>query len=139
MVPPVKTAVIDIGSNTLLLLIVDERLQRVVDLCRFGRLGKGLDASGRLAPDAIAKSLAICREYRTVMDEHGVTAPHIIATQALREAKNAAEFVGAAEQILGATIEVIGGGREAELAYQSVARTFPELAGTPFVVVDVGG
>ena len=41
-----NTAVIDIGTNTLLLLIVDEQLRRVVDLCRFGRLGKGLDASG---------------------------------------------------------------------------------------------
>src|SRR5262249_42542095 len=90
----VNTAVIDIGSNTLLLLIVDEHLRRVVDLARFGRLGKGLDASGRLDPATINKSLAISREYRTVMDEHGVGAPHIIATQALREAANAADFVG---------------------------------------------
>jgi exopolyphosphatase/guanosine-5'-triphosphate,3'-diphosphate pyrophosphatase len=135
----VNTAVIDIGTNTLLLLIVDDQLKRVVDLCRFGRLGKGLDASGRLDPGAIAKSLEICREYRTVMDEHGVGAPAVIATQAMREAKNAAEFVGPAEQILRTTIEVIGGTREAELAFLSVAKTFPDLAGTPYVVVDVGG
>jgi len=135
----VNTAVIDIGTNTLLLLIVDDQLRRVVDLCRFGRLGKGLDASGRLDPGAIAKSLEICREYRAVMDEHGVGAPAVIATQAMREAKNAAEFVGPAEQILRTTIEVIGGTREAELAFLSVARTFPELAGKPYVVVDVGG
>jgi exopolyphosphatase/guanosine-5'-triphosphate,3'-diphosphate pyrophosphatase len=135
----VKTAVIDIGTNTLLLLIVDDQLRRVVDLCRFGRLGKGLDASGRLAPEAIARSLDICREYRAVMKEHGIIAPAVIGTQALREATNAADFVGPAERILGATIEVIGGPREAELASISVARTFPELAGTRFVVVDVGG
>lgn len=134
-----KTAVIDIGTNTLLLLIVDEKLQRVVDLCRFGRLGKGLDASGNLAADAVARSLEICREYRRVMDEHGVTAPAIIATQALREAKNAREFTAPAQEILGAPIEVIGGTREAELAYTSVAHAFPELAGQPYVVVDVGG
>ena len=134
-----KTAVIDIGTNTLLLLIVDAGLQRVVDLCRFGRLGKGLDASGNLAADAIAKSLEICREYRRVMDDHGVAVPHVIATQALREAKNAAEFVAPAQDILGAQIEIIAGAREAELAYKSVARAFPELAGTPYVVVDVGG
>ena len=60
------TAVIDIGTNTLLLLIVertaDGTLKPIVDLCRFGRLGKGLDASGELAADAIAKSLDICRD-----------------------------------------------------------------------------
>jgi exopolyphosphatase/guanosine-5'-triphosphate,3'-diphosphate pyrophosphatase len=135
----VNTAVIDIGTNTLLLLIVDEKLRRVVDLCRFGRLGKGLDASGRLADEAVAKSLDICREYRAVMTEHGVARPHVIGTQALREAANAKDFVGPAQDILGAPIEIIEGAREAELAYLSVARTFPELGDSCFVVVDVGG
>jgi exopolyphosphatase / guanosine-5'-triphosphate,3'-diphosphate pyrophosphatase len=135
----VPIAVIDIGTNTLLLLVVDGAGKRVVDLCRFGRLGKGLDASGRLAEEAIAKSLDICKEYRRVMDEHGVTAPAVIGTQALREAANAAAFVGPAEQILGAKIEVIAGAREAELAALSVARTFPDLAEARYVVVDVGG
>src|SRR5262245_31673883 len=136
---PVKTAVIDIGTNTLLLLVVDEQLRRVVDLCRFGRLGKGLDATGKLAEDAIAKSLEICREYRAVMSQHGIQRPHVIGTQALREAANARDFVDPAQQILGASIEIIGGAREAELAYLSVARTFPELGESLFVVVDVGG
>jgi exopolyphosphatase/guanosine-5'-triphosphate,3'-diphosphate pyrophosphatase len=135
----VNTAVIDIGTNTLLLLVVDENLNRIVDLCRFGRLGKGLDANGNLDPEAIARSLEICREYRAVMDVHDVGAPSIIATQALREAKNAVAFVKPAEEILRAKIEVIAGTREAELAFLSVAQTFPELAGTPYVVVDVGG
>jgi exopolyphosphatase/guanosine-5'-triphosphate,3'-diphosphate pyrophosphatase len=133
------TAVIDIGTNTLLLLIVDEAMQPIVDLCRFGRLGKGLDATGRLAGDAIGASLEICREYRRVMDQHGVARPIVIATQAMREAGNAADFVGPAEQILNATIEVIAGQREAELAATAVAHTFPELAATRYLVVDVGG
>jgi exopolyphosphatase / guanosine-5'-triphosphate,3'-diphosphate pyrophosphatase len=135
----VKTAVIDIGTNTLLLLIVDAGMRPVVDVCRFGRLGKGLDASGRLAPESIQASLAICQEYRAILDDCGVTVPAVIATQALREAANASDFTGRAELILGAPIEVIGGAREAELAYRSVAATFPELAGQPVLVVDVGG
>jgi len=135
----VKTAVIDIGTNTLLLLIVDGDGSPVVDLCRFGRLGRGLDATGRLDAGAIAASLEICREYRRVMDDHGVARPIAVATQAMREARNAAEFIAPAEAILGASIEVIGGEREAELAFVAVARTFPELAGAPYVVVDVGG
>jgi exopolyphosphatase/guanosine-5'-triphosphate,3'-diphosphate pyrophosphatase len=132
-------AVIDIGTNTLLLLIVDEAMHPLVDLCRFGRLGKGLDATGRLADASIAASLEICREYRHVMDAHGVGRPIVIATQAAREAENAADFVGPAEQILNATIEVIAGTREAELAATAVARTFPELAASRYLVVDVGG
>jgi exopolyphosphatase/guanosine-5'-triphosphate,3'-diphosphate pyrophosphatase len=155
----VRTAVIDIGTNTLLLLLVDqtsappsggaarsgearpcdEQLRRVVDLCRFGRLGKGLDASGKLDPAAIARSLDICTEYRRVIDEHGVGATYAIATQAVREASNARDFVEPAERILGTTIEVIAGKREAELAALSVSRTFPELADAHYLVVDVGG
>jgi exopolyphosphatase/guanosine-5'-triphosphate,3'-diphosphate pyrophosphatase len=133
------TAVIDIGTNTLLLLIVDDAMQPLADLCRFGRLGKGLDASGRLADDAIANSLAICRDYRAVLDQHGVATPAVIATQAAREATNAADFVGPAEAILRAPIEIIEGRREAELAATAVARTFPDLADTRYLVVDVGG
>jgi exopolyphosphatase/guanosine-5'-triphosphate,3'-diphosphate pyrophosphatase len=57
----------------------------------------------------------------------------------VREAENAADFVAPAEAILGVAIEVIAGTREAELAFLSVARTFGELAGTPYLVVDVGG
>ena len=134
-----NTAVVDIGTNTLLLLIVDETGKPLVDLCRFGRLGQGLDATGKLAPEAIARCLDICREYRGVMDEHGIAAPIVIATQAMREAKNASEFVPEAETIFRGTIEIIAGPREAELAFTSVAQTFPELAGTAYVVVDVGG
>ena len=133
------TAVIDIGTNTLLLLIVDAEMTPLIDLCRFGRLGKGLDASGRLDPASIAASLEICREYRRIMDDTGVSLPTVVGTQALREAANSSEFLGPAEDLLGAPIEVIAGEREAQLAFSSVARTFPQLAGSPYVVVDVGG
>jgi len=137
-----RTAVIDIGTNTLLLLIAEPAeggLRSVVDLCRFGRLGQGLDATGELHPDAIERSLAIVREYRAAIDDAGASRIAVVGTQALREAANAAEFVAPAEAILGAPIEVIAGAREAELAYRSVAVGLPEVAGRPFVVVDVGG
>ncbi len=134
-----NTGVIDIGTNTLLLLILDEQGRALVDECRFGRLGEGLDATGKLSDDAIARSLAICAEYRELLDLHGVAQPTVIATQALREATNAPEFVIGAEEILGATIEVIAGTREAELAAASVAQTFPELTGHTYIVCDVGG
>jgi exopolyphosphatase / guanosine-5'-triphosphate,3'-diphosphate pyrophosphatase len=135
----VATGVIDIGTNTLLLLIVDQQQRAIVDLCRFGRLGAGLDASGRMSAASIARSLSICLEYRAVLDRHGVDVPIIVGTQALREAINARDFVEPAESILRGHIEVISGTREAELAFLSVARALPELAGAPYLVVDVGG
>lgn len=133
-----NTAVIDIGTNTLLLLVVDEQQHRQLDLCRFGRLGKGLDATGRLADDAIARSLDICRDFRRMIDQHNVGSVHAIATQALREAVNRDAFIEPAERILGASIEIISGAVEAELAYTAVAHTFPDLT-SAYVVVDVGG
>src|SRR5688500_15846543 len=113
-----RVASIDIGTNTLLLLIAEPQghtgtLVAVEAHCRFGRLGQGLDASGRLAPDAIERSLAICHEYRARLDAIGVDRLAIVGTQALREATNASDFIGPAEVALGAPIETISGDREA--------------------------
>lgn len=121
----------------MLLLIVDEKMHPIVDVCRFARLGQGLDASGMLTDDAIARGLEVCREYRALLDEHGVTAPIVVGTQALREATNREAFTVPAGEILRAPVSVISGEREAQLAFASVVRTFPELE--RFVVVDVGG
>jgi exopolyphosphatase/guanosine-5'-triphosphate,3'-diphosphate pyrophosphatase len=138
-----RVAAIDIGTNTLLLLVAepgpDGALRAVEDVCRFGRLGQGLDASGRLHPEAVTRSLEVCREHRERLDRLGVDRLAIVGTQALREAANAADFIGPAEAILGAPIEIISGDREASLVYLSVARAFPELARGDLVVADVGG
>lgn len=137
-----RRAVLDIGSNTLLLLVVEPAaagLRAVADECRFGRLGQGLDHTGRLSPEAIARCLDILREYRAALDAHGAAEVHAIATQAVREAANAADFLGPAAEILGTPISVISGAREAALAYLAAARTLPALAGKPFVTADVGG
>lgn len=138
-----RLGVIDIGTNTLLLLVAercaDGQVRALADVCRFGRLGQGLDASKHLHPDAITRSLLICREYRALLDHHKVERVRVIATQAMREAENASEFVGPAASTLGANVETIDGPREAELAYLAQARSLPSLAGHPFVVADVGG
>ncbi len=138
---PSPAAVVDIGTNTLLLLIAERRGDDVVvltDQCRFGRLGQGLDDTGELADEAIARSLDIVREYRKLLDEHHVVDVRALATQALREASNAAAFVAPAEELFGARIEVIAGEREAELVHRAVVTSLPELTGR-LLVVDVGG
>lgn len=139
-----RVAVIDIGTNTLLLLVgeVEQRggrLRVLHDACRFGRLGQGLDRSGVLAEEAVARSLEILREYRAVIDDLEVDATAAVGTQALREAHNSASFTAPAADILRMPIEIIAGRREAELVYRAVATEFPALQGTSFVVADVGG
>ena len=138
-----RIGVIDIGTNTLLLLIAersaDNSIVAVVDECRFGRLGKGLDASGELAIGSMADSLAICHEYRALLDHYEVEIPTVIATQAMREARNAQEFVGPAQAILRAPLQIIAGDREASLAAASVRGGLPQLQGQRYIVVDVGG
>jgi exopolyphosphatase/guanosine-5'-triphosphate,3'-diphosphate pyrophosphatase len=138
-----RIAVVDIGTNTLLLLVAEPDgaggLRSIHDDCRFGRLGQGLDASGELAPEAIERSLDIIRAYRADMDRLGVARVVAVGTQALREASNAAVFVEPASALLGVAIEVVPGEREAELVSIAVTRTMPELAGQTYAIADVGG
>lgn len=137
-----RVAAFDIGSNTLLMLVADVTaagLEPVVDRCQFGRLGQGLDQSGVLAAEAVTRSLEIIREYAAEAAELGVDRIGAVGTQALREARNAADFVDPAAEILGAPIEIIAGTREAELVYRASADAFPELAADTLVIADVGG
>ncbi len=136
-------ATIDIGSNTLLLLIVEPRDGRFVTLvseCEYGRLGQGLaDGKNRLHPEAIERSLAIVKDYRQILQAHQVDAIAVVATQALREAENRDAFIVPAEYLLGCKIELISGEREAKLVAQAVLQNFPELCKSAAVIVDVGG
>ncbi len=139
-----RLAVIDIGTNTLLLLVVDTagpgaKLTVVHDACEFGRLGKALDATGALCDESIQRSLAIARSYADTMKRLAVERVAVVGTQALREATNAVMFTEPAEELLGAPIEIIAGEREAELVYTAVARNFPHLAAAELVIADVGG
>ena len=142
-----RVAVIDIGTNTLLLLIAERQSDAsgqpiavaLVEECQFGRLGKGLDASGELSAESIATSLEILTHYRKRIDAYGVTHVVAIATQATREARNAAAFTAPAERILATPLAVIAGEREAELAARSVGTALRSHALTRYVVMDVGG
>ncbi len=137
-----KFASVDIGSNTILLLVVDDQsgeLRSIVDECEFGRLSQGLASSNCLHPDAIERSLAIIGRYRSLLDQHLIDKIACVGTQALRESENRQDFIGAAERILGARIEIIAGEREAQLVATAVCKSFPALCEDELVTVDVGG
>lgn len=141
-----RVAAIDCGTNSIRLLVadVDPETGELVDLDRrmtIVRLGQGVDRTGRLAPEALARTFAACREYAAVIKEHGAERLRFVATSASRDAENRDEFVRGVLDILGVKPEVITGDQEAEFSFTGATR---ELSGRadlakPFLVVDIGG
>lgn len=130
-------AAIDCGTNSVRLLISDGRTP-VVRLMRITRLGKGVDRTGRLDPEAIERTLEVLREYRAEMDRHGVDRLRMAATSAARDASNRDEFLDAASEVLRVRPELLSGTEEAELSYRGATSGLDPTDG-PFVVVDIGG
>ena len=131
-------AAIDCGTNSVRLLITSDGRTQIERLMRITRLGQGVDATGRLSEAAIERTLEVLREYREVIDSHGVTKIRMAATSASRDASNRDEFFEAAYEILGVMPEVISGDEEGRLSFLgATADLDPELG--PFLVCDIGG
>jgi exopolyphosphatase/guanosine-5'-triphosphate,3'-diphosphate pyrophosphatase len=102
------------------------------------KLGEGVDATGRLSPAAIERTLAALREYRRVMDHHGAERVRITATSAARDAANADEFFDAAEAVVGTRPELLSGLEEGRLSFRGATAEL-DTADGPFLVFDIGG
>ncbi|WP_369223179.1 exopolyphosphatase [Streptomyces sp. R39] len=141
-----RVAAIDCGTNSIRLLVADANpgTGELVDLDRrmvIVRLGQGVDRTGRLAPEALARTFAACREYAAVIKEYGAERLRFVATSASRDAENRDEFVRGVLDVLGVEPEVISGEQEAEFSFTGATK---ELTGRddlakPFLVVDIGG
>jgi exopolyphosphatase / guanosine-5'-triphosphate,3'-diphosphate pyrophosphatase len=133
-----RLAAIDCGTNSTRLLVADGPGVTVERLMRITRLGQGVDATGRLAPEAIERTLDVLREYRGVMDRTGVADLRITATSAARDAANRVELFDAAEAVVGRRPELLTGEEEGRLSF--LGATFElDPADGPFLVVDIGG
>lgn len=132
-------AVVDIGSNSVLLLVgrrgVDGRVDVVCDEARITRLSKGAAATGKLDPEAIARTVSVLAEYRAVAERYGAQI-EAVATEGLRVADDPEAFLAPAREAIGGDVRMISGDEEARLSYLSVAR---EQGPGPLRVVDVGG
>ncbi len=129
---------IDCGTNSTRLLVADGDGRTVERLMRITRLGQGVDATGRLAPEAVDRTVAVLREYRGVMDGHGVQQVRMTATSAARDASNREDFFAAATEAVGVTPELLGGEEEARLSFLGATAELDPDDG-PFLVADVGG
>ncbi len=144
-----RVAAIDCGTNSLRLLVADiyPGRSQLVELHRrmeIVRLGQGVDATGRLAPEALERTFAKLTEYGRTIEDSGARSVRLVATSATRDASNADEFIAGVQRILGIDPEVISGSVEAELSFAGATAELTQAGAgdepaPPFLVVDIGG
>ncbi len=134
-----SVAVIDIGSNSVRLVVYESMSRSLVSvfnekaLCG---LGREVQSTGLLAPDAVAKALTSLRRFRALCRIQKVGRVHAIATAACRDATNGPDFIAKAERICGTRIEILSGPREAKLSALGVISGIHAPDG---IVGDLGG
>ncbi|MFP7366434.1 Ppx/GppA phosphatase family protein [Corynebacterium callunae] len=141
-----RFAAVDCGTNSIRLLISEltaDGLQELTRDNKIVRLGKGVDATGQLDPESIARTRVALEEYVQVMEEFGVKTVRMVATSATRDASNREEFFDMTRELLsriqpGAQAEVISGEEEAALSFRGAVADLPAEDG-PFCVIDLGG
>ena len=142
-IPPVRVAVVDIGTNSTRLLIADVdpesgALEELARRSRVTRLGDGVDAQGSLSPEAIDRVLATLAHYRAQIDAHECEANLAVLTSAVRDAANGADFAARVREEYGLDARVLSGDEEAQLSFLGAMSGRPEPGG-PIVVIDIGG
>jgi exopolyphosphatase/guanosine-5'-triphosphate,3'-diphosphate pyrophosphatase len=146
-----RVAAIDCGTNSIRLLVADVPPEGAhTDLLRrmeVVRLGQGVDATGRLAPEAIERTRVVLAEYAAQARELGAQRVRMVATSATRDAANRADFEAMVTATLGQLPDVVPGVEEAELSYLGATASLSAAAQAhgappprpPFLVVDIGG
>jgi exopolyphosphatase/guanosine-5'-triphosphate,3'-diphosphate pyrophosphatase len=151
----IRVAAIDCGTNSIRLLVtdLDPETGAAAELTRrmeIVRLGQGVDATGRLAPEALQRTFAVCDDYAAEIRRLGAERIRFVATSATRDADNRDEFVAGVRSRFGVEPEVITGSEEAALSFSGATRavatgsvdTDSDEASahpTPYLVVDIGG
>jgi exopolyphosphatase / guanosine-5'-triphosphate,3'-diphosphate pyrophosphatase len=134
-----SVAVIDIGSNSVRLVVYEQMARSLVSvfnektLCG---LGREVQSTGLLAPDAVDKALTALRRFHALCKIQRVGRVYAIATAACRDASNGPDFIASAERICGAKIEILSGPEEARLSACGVISGIHKPDG---IVGDLGG
>lgn len=139
-----RQAVIDVGSNTIHLLVGEVDDGRVLPVTgeKFAaRLGSGVDKSGRIEDDRLDVAAQAITFFATVAGFHGAPGPTILATSAVRDAENGDQLVERVREQTGLTMRLISGDEEAELGFRGAVSALGDKvsAGDPVLVVDLGG
>ncbi len=137
-----RYASIDIGTNTILMLIgeIDENLiiTPLGDFYEVPRLGKNVSVTKELAASSIDRAIDVLRNYKAIADEYEVEKIVASATSAVRDAINKDDFVRRVEQETGIVVEIIGGETEADVGFIGAVSGSPHPE-EPTLVIDIGG
>jgi exopolyphosphatase / guanosine-5'-triphosphate,3'-diphosphate pyrophosphatase len=138
-----KLATLDVGSNTVLMLVVecgiDEKPQVLADLSRITRLGRGVDARAQLDSESAARTLEAISEFADQARALGVEKIVGVATAALRDAADGMNFLARVKQRTGVELEIISGQTEAQLSYLSTRKGLSLSTADKLLIVDIGG
>jgi exopolyphosphatase / guanosine-5'-triphosphate,3'-diphosphate pyrophosphatase len=142
MMSPQRRAFIDIGTNTILCLIVEirdtGRFRVLNDLAEIAGLGRGVDRTGVIGAPGEARGRQILQRYIDECKSLGVSEFHEVGTSALRDAANSAAVRQRWREALGLDVRVLSGAEEAAYSYLAVQRGLA-LAGRELLVIDIGG
>ncbi|MGH7839679.1 MAG: Ppx/GppA family phosphatase [Candidatus Binataceae bacterium] len=138
-----KLAALDVGTNTVLMLVVerdaDGHLRQLADWSRITRLGRGVDASGRLDPPSALKTLDTIAEFADQARALGAQKILTAATAALRDAADGADFLARVKARSGLDLDVISGETEAHLAWLATVKGLNLDPASKLLIVDIGG
>lgn len=138
---PDVVAAIDLGSNSFHMIVArvtNDQVQVLDRLREMVQLAAGLDARNRLNEEAQQRALACLARFGQRLRHLPPEQLRIVGTNTLRQARNSADFLLRAEEVLGHTVEIISGQEEARLIYLGVAHSVADTPG-PRLVVDIGG
>ena len=142
-----RVAAVDCGTNSIRLLVADLDAQagtqtEVLRRMEIVRLGQGVDATGRFAPEALARTFAACDDYAARIRERGARRVRFVATSAARDATNRDEFFDGVRSRFGVEAEIVTGEEEAALSFAGATRAVAQDGAghpAPYLVVDIGG
>ncbi len=139
--PPSRLAVIDIGTNSIKLLVADvqdSEVRQVLEESKQTRLGRGFYETRRLQPEAIAQTAQAVADFAQRARDEGALSVRAFATSAARDATNGEELLSSVLSASGLNVEIISGDREADWVFQGITSD-PQFAAGPLLLLDVGG
>ncbi len=138
-----RVATIDIGTNTVLLLVAERRedgaLVAIDERATITRLGEGVDKARKFAPAAIARTEACLRDYAEAVRALGVDRIAIVGTSAMRDAEGGEELRAGILASFGVAPRVVSGPEEARLTFRGAVLGLPVDLRSNVAVFDIGG
>ncbi|MCI0706636.1 MAG: Ppx/GppA family phosphatase [Ignavibacteriae bacterium] len=139
-----RIGAIDIGTNTILLLIADVQADGSLSVVRdehaIARLGKGVDEHRRVLPATFDRAVEFLRPYQAILNKERVDTVTVCATSFLRDALNKQEFIDHVKKHVGYDVRVLSGEEEATLTYLgAISEFYSPGSSQRFAVIDIGG